>query len=302
MPSDGHHVSAVRLDADSSQGWHVQVSRELERKNLKDLKFAGYLVTEKTDGIRYFMYITKYDNKQLILMIGRNLEMYQLPLSIYDGLYANTIIDGELVDSKDGYIFNVFDAVQFCGENLMKHGFHSRFGACQELMKMVFPSEKDPFTFRTKAFYPVTGVRDVVQFGREQGYETDGLVFYPTEKGYSAFRQWDLLKWKPLHKNTVDFMLTKTEKNEYAFAVFNKGVHTVIQTIVVRPSLIQVEIETALLDNDSVVCECKWDSKAYIWLPQMLRRDKHHANDMFTFEKTVLNISENIRLEELYVI
>lgn len=272
----------------------------IEREQIHAMKCKGYLATEKTDGNRYFMFLTTYDDKNLIIMVDRKLSMYHVPMSVYDGLYKGSIIDGELVkNGGNKYLFNVFDTVVFCGTNVMQHNFHQRFGNALELMKMVFPSDKDPFTFQTKAFYPLTGFQELEKFSKEQEYHTDGYVFYPQDLGYIPFRNWDLFKWKPSHLNTVDFLVERSmEKQKYTFSVFSKGSHVVIQTIVLPNSLMQVELEYSLQGKDQVVVECKLDTRSQLWVPTQIRTDKTHANDLLTFQKTIKNIQENIQVSE----
>lgn len=274
----------------------------IERKHIHSVKTPGaYLATEKTDGIRYFLFTVKYDDKSLICMIDRNLDIYHVSMNVYDKLYEGSIFDGELVKTKKGFLFNIFDTAAFLGQNVMPQNFHERFGYAREFMKMVFPAKEDPFLFSTKGFFFLQDFTSLVEFSKAQDYKTDGYVFYPIESPYVPFRHWQLFKWKPLHKNTVDFLLTPTNvQREFSFSVFETKDqrHVEIQKITLPPSLIQVEISYQLLKTPEAVCECKWNEETRTWVPQLVRTDKNHANDLFTFQKTVLNIQENIRLEE----
>ena len=276
----------------------------IERKHIYDIKSTGYLVTEKTDGVRHFLYLTRYDDKKVCMMLDRNSQLYLVPLNVYEGLYEGSVFDGELVKTKEGgFVFNVFDCVYFCGSNMMAHDFHKRFASVLELMKMIFPSKGDPFKFKTKGFFHIVDFAGAVEFAKKQNYKTDGYVFYSQTDPYVPFRNWTMYKWKPLEDNTVDFQVTKTTKaREYKFTVFDhqKGEIT-IQTISLVPSIVQVELEYSLMSqesNGSVVAECKWDPSLALWMPKQVRKDKSHGNDLFTFEKTVLNIKENIQLSD----
>ena len=273
----------------------------IERKHIYDVKSTQYLVTEKTDGVRYFMYCTIYDEKKVCMMLDRNAQLYLVPLNVYEGLYKGSIFDGELVKTKEGkYLFNVFDCMHFCGANVMKQGFHGRFQNVLELMKMIFPSDKDPFSFKTKGFFFILDFLKAVEFSKDRSYETDGYIFYSQTAPYVPFRNWTMYKWKPQEDNTVDFVVTKTGvRSEYVFSVFDHGKDVAIQKVSLDPSIIQVEIEYLFVTGCAqVVVECKWDPGSQNWMPKNVRKDKSHGNDMFTFEKTVLNIKENIQLSD----
>jgi hypothetical protein len=272
----------------------------IERKHMSSVRTPGaYLATEKTDGVRHLLFVTMYDGKKLICMIDRNLDIFHCSFSVYDKLYEGSIFDGELVKTENRFQFNVFDTLAFLGENIMQGDFPRRFECAREFMKMVFPAKTDPFVFQTKGFYHMSDFAKLVEFSKGRDYKTDGFVFYPVVDPYIPFRHWELLKWKPLEKNTVDFLVKPTDvQREFSFGVFDRDRHVEIQKVILPPGILQVEISFYLLEHKEIVVECGFVKSANMWVPILVRIDKKHANDILTFQKTVLNLHENIRLEE----
>ena len=84
LVSNAHHVAYFkrivngyfRNNVNSQFPGALPVS--LERRDFHKLKTYEYSVTEKTDGIRYFMLITKHKDEQIALMIDRKYNFYKL--------------------------------------------------------------------------------------------------------------------------------------------------------------------------------------------------------------------------------
>ena len=51
-------------------------------------------------------------------------------------------------------------------------------------------------------------------------------------------------------------------------------------------------------NND--IIECRYNTETECFEPIKIRTDKSHANNLYTVDKTMQNIRENITLEELF--
>ena len=268
----------------------------IERKHLPLLKTREYLVGEKTDGVRYFLFCTKYDDKNLVLLVDRKLAFFLVPINLFEGVYDGTILDMELVKGET-WMANVFDLVALRGSSFSTKHFPERFEAAREFMKMVFPSDKDPFVFQTKAWYPMQNFAALKQFTKTVKYKTDGYIFMPVREPVRCFRHETLFKWKPRLMNTVDFKLDKKDTYTYTMSVFN-GKDFPVQDYTFSPSILHVEVAKMMKDTGCCIVESAWDLEKGLWVPKGVRRDKQHANDLRTFEGTLLNIREDIREQE----
>ena len=67
----------------------------------------------------------------------------------------------------------------------------------------------EPFSVRKKDFWEITQATSLLgeKFARTLSHEPDGLIFQPAKEPYVAGRCDEVLKWKPLDMNSVDFRL-----------------------------------------------------------------------------------------------
>jgi len=103
--------SLIEIDKDIFPSIRAE---NLHRKNFKDVLKDDYLVCEKTDGIRFLLYIT---NKRIFL-IDRSKKMFELNSdsnNFFDLFESDTRIDGELVlkytENSSELIFLIFDII-----------------------------------------------------------------------------------------------------------------------------------------------------------------------------------------------
>ena len=89
----------------------------IERKDFEKLKTKGYVIAEKTDGVRFIMMFTRLFGFKVCTIIDRSMAAYLVPLqAIPRVLFQGTIFDGELTVDKQGRkCFILFDAVVVSG-------------------------------------------------------------------------------------------------------------------------------------------------------------------------------------------
>lgn len=210
-----------------------------------------YTVTEKADGLRKLLFIDK-GGKIYLIDVNMNVQFTGM---ISDNLdYHETILDGEHVlhDKSGRYInyFMVFDAYYIARKDIR----HFPLAYLPEKTKDIDKTraiymhdivtnasfkailgEKLPLTIQEKIFYLsssdeifkncnaiLSKVNDELFI-----YETDGLIFTPSDKGVGSDTIGQILppkkmtwgksfKWKPPEFNTIDFLVTtkKTESGE----------------------------------------------------------------------------------------
>jgi isocitrate/isopropylmalate dehydrogenase len=110
--------------------------------------------------------------------------------------------------------------------------------------------------------------------------KTDGLVFTPVNEPIRIGTHETLFKWKPRHQITIDF-LVKNGKDLYIQGRKQAQLH-----LSIRPY------------KDDTILEC--DYRELGWTPVRERTDKTYPNNRRTFDRTIVNLRENIKLEEFY--
>lgn len=215
----------------------------LSRDHLQDNDDEGvsvlraYNVTDKADGERALLFV---DGAGACWMINNRMEVRATGVKVPN--HANTLMDGEYVDQwKTGMegadivctsraAFMAFDVYWAGGKAVAQLPFKAadstacRHGimtsACTELEQ----ASKDAFVRITaKRFYFVKeGGGTIFEAAREclqaqRMYETDGIILtpdalpvganYPSERPVMRGTWRRVLKWKPPHLNTVDFLV-----------------------------------------------------------------------------------------------
>ena len=112
--------------------------------------------------------------------------------------------------------------------------------------------------------------------------------------------QYTLFKWKPRNFHTFDFKIVERENN--IFAQVNKKGELTDYASVNRNTEVGNMFYDSLCKlkdyNSGEIVECDYNEVTQCYKPLFVRKDKTHPNGIFTVEKTLLNIRENIRIEE----
>jgi mRNA guanylyltransferase len=200
------------------------------RRHLEALRREDYYVVEKSDGIRYLLYLTESDgNEELHYLIDRKNDYWLVNNALHFprkdnqlAFHTRTLVDGELVmddlgNGKKEPRFLVFDCLILDGQNLMHRPLDKRIGYFQEEIakpyKELFrqyPEEVQfqPFIVEMKSMQFSYGMemmfRDVLP---KLKHGNDGLIFTCRTTEYKHGTDPHILKWKPPEDNTVDCRL-----------------------------------------------------------------------------------------------
>ena len=260
----------------------------IERKDFEKLKTKKYVIAEKTDGVRFIMMFTRLFGFKVCTIIDRSMAAYLVPLkAIPRVLFQGTIFDGELTVDKHGRkCFILFDAVVVSGVTVSQLDLGSRIVAMRRGLKDFKVHSNDPVELRMKAWSELSDVNAAKKKIAEANnvYHTDGVVCIPKDDPVIYGRNFDFFKLKPHGTHTVDFIVMD-----------NNG------TIGIYDPRIKRDVAIGTVDctyQQGVVVECEIVNN--VWNVVCVRTDKKQSNDLLTYEKTMLNIRENIQLHELF--
>ncbi|KAI1306628.1 mRNA capping enzyme [Xylaria venustula] len=227
----------------SSQGFPGAQPVSFSRKHLDELHREDYYVCEKSDGMRYLLYMTEdeegnelhyfIDRKNDYWFINRGNLHFPLPTD-HRKHHTATVLDGELVmdtlaDGRKEPRYLVFDCLVLDSLVLMTRELGKRLGYFQaEVFKPYrrlfddFPGERQyqPFFVDQKSMQFAYGIemmfKDVI---RNLRHGNDGLIFTCLRSEYKPGTDPHILKWKDAEENTVDFFwkltFPTTEPDEF---------------------------------------------------------------------------------------
>lgn len=250
----------------------------IERKHMHKLYEDDYLVGDKNDGIRVALYIFKENSKYYCLLMDRKMKMYRIKMKISRVMYEGTIIDCELM--KDKLI--ILDVIMIAGVNMKQKTFSERLNEVDTFIDSIKDSY---YKISKKQFVLLNDIESLLGNSED---ETDGLIFMPNNHSIQQKTHTNMFKWKPKKQNTVDFYI--------------KGKKSMLQN---AGNLVWVRINMDLsnIDDDCqdkvIECECT-DISTKSWKGLFIRTDKTLPNSKYTYERTLVNIQEDIQISEFF--
>jgi hypothetical protein len=262
----------------------------IERKDVDLVRSRDYVVAEKTDGLRMCMMFCRINGVKIACMFDRKMTMYLVPMNVPRALFQGTIFDGELCVRKDtGKIdFLIFDAVSVSGIPVVNFDLERRLDAIAKGLTFFKRSKDDIIDVYVKRMFRTQDVDDLKKYVAVASnvYHTDGFIFTPIYFPNTFGRNKFVFKLKTggVEGHTIDF-------------VVDNGSLTVYDPT--TKSLVKVG---RLVDSGSVrdgsVAECHF-VKNDAWKMKLIRDDKKFPNDIITFERTMVNIKENLELDDV---
>ena len=272
----------------------------LERRDISKLVDYEYFVCAKSDGIRYlFVFL-----EGISYLVDRAFNIYIISMKFKEDVMF--ILDGELIYNNNGiWQYIVHDCINSFGKNIMKEIFPIRYNEVDKIKDLFIRS--DDIILAEKLFFDFKNLSTLKNLidKNKLGHKTDGVIFTPKYKKIGTHTQHDLFKWKPINSHTFDFKITKSSDGIKAYANKN-GEHILFAQAVHGSSEEQMFIDTLNKNcpefKNNCIVECVFNNELEIYEPIKIRGDKTHPNSLFTIQKTLVNIKENITLEELVMI
>ncbi len=207
--------------------------------------FSPYAITLKADGERYFLYVLKSEDETLngkMFLINNNFQI--IDTGHKDTNWTDSLIEGELIQVGERRIFMMYDMLFEKGRDIRREPLivfktekegrkNSRllsrgyfFASKSRTFANFFEKnnsieiemKKYEFLVLNKGEQPKNMFNKIKNMWEERGqqlFKSDGIIFTPINEKYpEKGGSWPhLLKWKPPHLNTIDFLI-KTLKND----------------------------------------------------------------------------------------
>jgi len=232
----------------------------IERRHFKQLRSRPYVVCEKTDGTRHMLACFTDQDKKLCMLVDRCFNFTYTTLCVP----RDTLLDGELIG--DEYV--VHDAMMVRGENIMHLPLLERLERVKRLMIPKTPG--NPKVVVKKMYY----LDQVKEIKMRKG--VDGLVFTPIDEPVRMGTHETMYKWKPKNLITIDFLV----KNGGLFLQHHDYICDMIGY---------------KQEYEGKIVECEYNNG---WYVVKVRNDKNFPNNRRTYDRTLVNIREDILITE----
>lgn len=269
------------------------------RKNLETLTRTKYMVGAKADGVRAFMLFSFTENpeRDYVAMVDRaGKGRVWNHIRAASELYSGTLLDGEIIERKDGTItYFVFDIIAISGYTMVNKSHTTRRGEIKRVLNQIHRVPNN-LEIREKEWFPYDNVNYDLITHSIYPHPCDGFIFVP-ENGrmLAPGKQLDHFKWKRAEDHTIDFCLYNGE-----LFVEDRGNPVDVITMGIE----RFKNNSTENPKDGSIVECKMehlgDDK---WEANFIRKrsDKTHPNDYRVALLTLQNVREDIQLEELNI-
>lgn len=273
-----------------SQGFAGGNPVSIERRHLSALNSEPYVICPKTDGTRALLVcaVVGPDDKMVVALVNRAMQVF-IPTfgAVNRAAFQGSIFDIEVVKNQSTGAMDmlVFDAVCVCGVPVAALALRDRLAAVSYALGTWQQCAVDCARLSVKPFYDTAAD---LHRAEAQGipYANDGLILTPTNRPNSFGRNQALFKWKDHH--TIDFLVDRDGRTLLVYDMAS-GAHRAVG-----------HLDTRQTAQPGVVAECAVaDQSAGTWTLVKTRTDKARANDLITFERTLVNIHENIQRQEI---
>lgn len=285
----------------------------MDTKNIKLLSEKPYRVSWKADGTRYMMLILQ---EHEIYFIDRDNCVFQV-----SGLkfphrkdlnrhLVNTLLDGEMVIDKvngqDIPRYLAYDIIKFDGCDVGRSAFYPvRLGCIekeivqprhQAMKEGRIDKSSEPFSVRLKQFWDITQAGSLLsdKFSKMLSHEPDGLIFQPSKDPYVAGCSSEVLKWKPLSHNSVDFQLKIG--TEEGHGILKSTVGYLYVGGMDRPYS-KMKVNKTLKELHNKIVECRFQDNHWIFMRE--RTDKSFPNSYSTAEAVFNCIRDPVTTDRL---
>lgn len=290
----------------------------LMRSDIKQLYDASnyYVWSWKANGVRFLLVAGTFGGHRLILLVNRARQIFLVPLTVPAMLFDGTILDGELVRTRDGgFVFLVYDAIMTCGVSCGEYAYLIRLQNAGLLIRAL-GVQNGLFEIRVKPVYGPTQIADMLEHVLPfLDHEIDGLIATAVEPPVQPGQTNTILKHKRDTDHTIDFLVSATAHHDTVqldllaakgggqgcslWATTHLHSATGVGERLGLGNELHSATELAAAMNGRIF-ECRYNAETQQWDPELLRADKTAPNKVSTAWKTWQNVCERLSLLHLF--
>ena len=193
----------------------------IERNNFQSILDDDYVVTEKTDGVRYMLFLTYHRNMYVSMFIDRAFNMWDIIVTAKKSYFHGngSLFDGELVweysqqSIRPTQVFLVFDVMSISGDvTVQKDNYMKRLSKIYDIFHsfieynegsssdvIVCTGNNHNLTFKPKQCFRKDNISTLHRLLGNLNHKTDGLVFTPVNCPVICGTHSRMYKWKSAH-------------------------------------------------------------------------------------------------------
>jgi hypothetical protein len=302
----------------------------LTRTSLRGCDPAEYLVTLKTDGVRFLLLLTrlKATGRDVAVMIGRDMSMWEIQVWAPSTFFERgTLLDGELAwcqGQEQRLRYFAFDAMCVEGARVGRKPLVERLQALRQCLyitsahrawvdRYIATEDEQLLSFITEENKIVPTPNNVFGLSLQPKHmlqasvlaspeepqwedgaimgHVDGLVFTPRSPPVYVGTHRTMFKWKPTEHQTIDFQIRAA-----SLWLDVDGAVTPVEKL----CGLACHLTESAIDDGVYECQLSLDPGGGLLVtPRRLRADKQRPNARATAEGVVQAIEESIGRSDL---
>jgi hypothetical protein len=202
----------------------------LDENNLKFTLNNKHLFNLRSNGNRYYLYFTLYNDVEIIYFIDKKIHPgYQRPRIIlcrglFDkDLFKNTLLDGEMVKCKDeSWTFLINDIIVYEGTYLHNKQLPERLNIIYHILENQYTSDEtiDVCSYKVKNYYYMyqESIPELLDISKNLNYTCRGIYLWPYDLKYKPklynFDETNIINVVRKTKDKTEFQTLERNKDE----------------------------------------------------------------------------------------
>lgn len=265
------------------------------------------LVCEKSDGVRYLLYICALEKPMRGLitvpafLIDRKYNFWQINIYAPGKLLdRDNLFDGELVyDYETEMRFLLFDTLMCRGVCYINNNYLDRLKVAY--FHFIYPirinrtKPQNCLEILLKDFFKPEDIEFLfTSYIPRVPHKNDGLIFTAINQSYILGTNPHIIKWKPPELNTIDFVIKRDKSSYILNTSSNNRTLEKFGEIELDPE------QERLVDNSSgSIAECCFDQTRQKWKVLKFRNDKEFANNTRVAKNVWKSIEDHVTKEQM---
>ena len=246
---------------------------KIDENNIKHLTKVPHFISLRTNGNRYYIYFTKYNDVEIIYFIDMKIHTgYEKPRIILGrGLFApslflNTLLEGEMVKTKDSkWIFIINDIIAYERRKLDDLILPKRLELIYNILNDKYTPDEtcDICTYQVKSYYYLSkeSLKDLLKQSEKLNYTSRGLYFYSY-----------YLKHKPKLINFDDKVIVDVKKKIKDITEFKS---------LISPSIEDKKQSSFIITSNLISQEIKNEEYKELWVSKTDDADIYNLYDNY---------------------
>jgi len=163
---------------------------KLDETNVSHLSKVPHLMSLRTNGNRYYIYFTLYNDIPIIYFIDMKIHTgYEKPRIILSrglfdkSLFKNTLIEGEMVKTKENkWIFIINDIIAYEGKKVDYLILPKRLELIYNLLENKYTPDNvcNICSYKVKSYYYISkkSLDELLEYSKKLNYTSRGIYFY----------------------------------------------------------------------------------------------------------------------------